>query len=57
LIRAFEENRDERVQAMCAWSLGRLGGRAAEGALTRFLPLSKGGVAEEIRLALQSPSS
>lgn len=57
LIRAFGENNDERVQAMCAWSLGKLGGRKAGDALARFLPQSRGRVAEEIQLALGEKSS
>ncbi len=52
LIRAFNENKDERVQAMCAWALGRIGGKTAKAALERFLQNSKGCVAEEIKLAL-----
>ncbi len=52
LIRAFEENEDGRVRAMCAWALGRLGGKTAKAALERFLPKSKGRVLEEIRFAL-----
>ena len=33
LIRAFEENDDERVQSMCAWALGRIGDKKAKSAL------------------------
>jgi epoxyqueuosine reductase len=38
LIRAFDENNDERVLGMIAWALGHLGGPEAIGALTRFKP-------------------
>ena len=33
LIRAFKENKDERVKGMCAWALGRLGGDDSKAAL------------------------
>jgi epoxyqueuosine reductase len=33
LIRAMQENSDERVRGMAAWALGRIGGREAESAL------------------------
>jgi len=48
LARAFRENGDERVQAMCAWALGRIGAPAAKQALEAFLPVSGGPVREEI---------
>ena len=33
LIRALQENPDERVRAMAAWALGKIGGEAARSAL------------------------
>ncbi len=36
LIRAFDENPDDRVRAMCAWALGRIGGEKARSALSGF---------------------
>ncbi|GAB6097230.1 4Fe-4S double cluster binding domain-containing protein [Desulfatiferula olefinivorans] len=36
LIRAFDENTDDRVLGMIAWALGKLGGPDAVDALTRF---------------------
>ena len=52
LVRAFEENDDERVRGMCAWALGRIGTGPARRALDRVRSLAKGSVAEEITLAL-----
>ena len=52
LVRAFGESRDERVAAMTAWALGRIGGDAARQALEAFLPGSRSPVREEILAAL-----
>jgi epoxyqueuosine reductase len=52
LTRAFEENSDERVRAMCAWALGRIGGSAARRRLESSRPTSEGVVAEEVEYAL-----
>ncbi|MGB6066872.1 MAG: HEAT repeat domain-containing protein [Desulfomonilaceae bacterium] len=54
LTRAFEENADERVRAMCVWALGRIGGAAAGRVLNSIRPLSDGIVAEEVEYALRS---
>ncbi len=54
LVRAFQENYDERVQSMIAWALGRLGGQEAKDALNQFLKSSTGIVKEEIEQALTS---
>ena len=51
LVRAFQENPDERVQCMSAWALGRIGGKEAGAALEKFLPEASGIVKEEIELA------
>ena len=51
LIRAFQENPDERVQSMIAWALGRIGGKEAGKALEQFLPCTNSRVKEEIELA------
>jgi epoxyqueuosine reductase len=52
LIRCFEQNSDARVRSMCAWALGRIGGRQSRAALERFLPGSTGVLEDEIRYAL-----
>lgn len=52
LICEFEENEDQRVQAMCAWALGRIGGEKAKTALDRFLRKSAGLIREEVTDAL-----
>ncbi len=52
LIRAYNENSDERVRSMIAWALGRLGGREAKDALEQFHQDSAGTVKEEIEQAL-----
>ncbi|MBI4963139.1 MAG: epoxyqueuosine reductase [Desulfomonile tiedjei] len=53
LARAFEENDDERVRAMCAWAIGRIGGPAARSVLESIRPRSEGVVAEEVDYALE----
>ncbi|HON58757.1 MAG TPA: 4Fe-4S double cluster binding domain-containing protein [Smithella sp.] len=57
LIKAFEENEDERVRCMIAWALGRIGGSEASAALQRFQEGSRGMVHEEITLAMDSIAS
>ncbi len=52
LIQSLNENPDETVRGMCAWSLGRLGGSEAKDALESRLPEEEGLVREEIELAL-----
>jgi epoxyqueuosine reductase len=52
LARAFWENSDERVQGMCAWALGRIGGPAARAELERMRAKASGAVAEEVEFAL-----
>jgi len=52
LIKAFEENDDERVLSMIAWALGQLGGKESEQALHSFLLKSSGLVKDEINYAL-----
>jgi epoxyqueuosine reductase len=52
LIKAFEENPDDRVRSMVAWALGKLGGEKARQALEQFLVKSEGIVLEEVRRAL-----
>jgi len=53
LIRAFEENDDERVQSMCAWALGRIGDNKAKNALGDFLAKTAGSVLQEVKDALE----
>jgi len=49
LIRALQENEDERVRAMAAWALGRLGGAEARAALeTAAAQLSNQSIASEM---------
>jgi epoxyqueuosine reductase len=52
LVNAFGRSGDERVEAMIAWALGRIGGPAARQALEAFLPGSLSPVREEILAAL-----
>ncbi|MFX1344088.1 MAG: epoxyqueuosine reductase [Promethearchaeota archaeon] len=52
LIRAFEENEDERIKGMIAWALGRLGGKESKNALERFRSNSNDSIKKEIELAL-----
>lgn len=52
LIAAFKANGDERVRAMIAWALGRLGGPRARRALSEFRAENTGVVGEEIDNAL-----
>ena len=54
LMHAFQENEDQRVKGMIAWSLGKLGGDSARSALRRFLPGSTGLARKEIEDALTS---
>jgi epoxyqueuosine reductase len=54
LIRAFEENSDERVKIMIAWSLGRIGGSQAKAGLEKFLKGSANTVREEIQQAIEA---
>jgi epoxyqueuosine reductase len=52
LVRAFNENEDERVRGMIAWALGRIGGGRAMAALKDFHAKSEGLVRDEIAAAL-----
>jgi epoxyqueuosine reductase len=54
LLRALEENQDERVRRMCAWALGRIGGDEARAALQGFLPRSEGRIRQEIEQAIEA---
>jgi epoxyqueuosine reductase len=54
LIRAFEENPDERVKSMIAWALGRIGGGQAKVWLEKLLEGSAGTIKEEIEQAIKS---
>jgi len=52
LVKAFEASDDERVKSMCAWALGRIGGRRARNALNRFQKGAENRVADEVTYAL-----
>jgi epoxyqueuosine reductase len=54
LVRAFSVSGDERVAAMIAWALGRIGGDSSRQALEAFLSSSRSPVREEILAALGS---
>jgi epoxyqueuosine reductase len=54
LIRAFNENSDERVKSMIAWAMGRIGNKEAMAGLEQFSQGSKGIVKEEIEQAMAS---
>jgi epoxyqueuosine reductase len=51
LLKAFEKSNDARVQSMCAWALGRIGGRQARRALDRIQPGVRDLVADEVGYA------
>jgi epoxyqueuosine reductase len=53
LIRACDENEDDRVRAMAAWALGKIGGNEAVAALCKFKGDAAGMVREEIVAALE----
>jgi len=53
LVRAFEENTDERVLGMIAWALGKIGGKKSKMALESFSPRADGLVREEVNQALE----
>ncbi|HXK66584.1 MAG TPA: 4Fe-4S double cluster binding domain-containing protein [Spirochaetota bacterium] len=52
LIKAYEDNSDDRVRGMIAWSLGRIGGAKAKAALERWRHSATPAVKEEIEMAL-----
>mgnify|MGYP001248732961 CR=1 FL=1 len=54
LIIAMKEEDDDRVRAMAAWSLGRIGGNDAISALELFSEDNSSVVKREIELALES---
>ena len=53
LIKAFDENEDERVKGMISWALGRIGRKESKIALESFLLKTNGSVREETILALK----
>jgi epoxyqueuosine reductase len=53
LAAALDREEDERVLAMCAWSLGRLGGKKARKILETARQRAEGIVREEIESALE----
>ncbi|MBN1800029.1 MAG: epoxyqueuosine reductase [Candidatus Lokiarchaeota archaeon] len=57
LVRAFEENLDDRVRCLIAWALGRIGGLDAKKALENFLKRTDDEVKQEIQNALNCISS
>jgi len=54
LAAALRENTDERVRAMAAWALGRIGGATARKTLEIHLSKEDGVVKTEVRSALDS---
>ncbi len=54
LVQAMETNNDERVRAMAAWALGRIGGGSAVESLRALAPHCKGELKEEVDLALEA---
>ena len=52
LERAFRENGDFRVKGMCAWAIGRIGGRAAADALLSLQGGEESLVNDEVEYAL-----
>ncbi|MCX8125247.1 MAG: HEAT repeat domain-containing protein [Spirochaetes bacterium] len=53
LMKAFEENTDQRVQGMIAWALGKLGGKKAKAFLDKWRGSVEGIVKEEVEQALE----
>ena len=53
LIQALEREEDQRVRAMCAWSLARLGGAQARRALETARTREQGMVAQEAEWAVE----
>ena len=53
LTQAYNENKDNRVKCLIAWSLGKIGGNAVRLSLESFLEDSEGQVREEIIQALK----
>jgi epoxyqueuosine reductase len=53
LVRAFQENSDERVRSMIAWALGKIDNTEALAALKKFFKDSTGKLKEEIQLAMK----
>ncbi len=51
LIKAFDESNDVRVQSMCAWAMGRIGGRQGRQALDRIQAGVQDVLAEEVAYA------
>jgi epoxyqueuosine reductase len=54
LAEALSENPSEMVRGMCAWALGRIGGRPARQPLEFRLKKENGLVRQEIEMALSS---
>lgn len=50
LIKAYEDNSDDRVRGMIAWSLGKIGGAKAKAALERWRDSATPAVKEEIEM-------
>lgn len=53
LVKAYNENDDERVKIMCAWALGRVGGSESMEALNEFDKSASGDLKSEIDEALK----
>ena len=51
LVRAFEDNPDERVRGMAVWAIGNIGGPEALTALKELIDETSDLVKEEIRRA------
>jgi len=57
LIRAFNENADERVKAMAAWAIGHIGGQDARSSLEIFQNKASGLVREEVQMAMDNATT
>ncbi len=53
LLKAFDRSGDARVQSMCAWAMGRIGGLQARRALNRIQLGVQDQVADEVAYALE----
>ena len=57
LIKAFNENKDEKVKGMIAWALGKIGGDKARIALESFLLENEDLVQDLVQSELKSALS
>ena len=57
LIKAFQDNQDDRVKGMVVWALGKISGKKSKNALEYFKANANGLVLDEILFALEGINS